>query len=334
MWHVFGMGDAADVEDGWEDRWRSVPPARCASAGSGSARRGRRRPHDALAVVVDPGRAFGTGAHPTTQLCLELLQELEPGSLLDVGCGSGVLSVAAALLGHAPVLAVDIEAPSIVATLENAARNGVELDARLVKGDEPLPAGELGRREHLDRRGAGAARPRIDAQVLLTSGYFLSEQPVLAGYAHVTRRTYDGWAADLYRRTTELGSPQWRRSASTSWAARSRTSTRTRCARRCCATATTSARDGADVAVISTCCVTNEALAKSRKAAARAARTHDRVYVTGCGANLGDAGFAGLPRTSSSSRSEARRPPRSSPATSARSAASRPTRASIAFARS
>src|SRR5436190_1955699 len=56
-------------------------------------------------------------------------------------------------------------------------------------------------------------------------------------------------------------------------------------------------RDGtaADVAVISTCCVTNEALAKSRKAAARAARTHRRVYVTGCGANLGRAAFAGLP---------------------------------------
>src|SRR3954466_4993711 len=50
-----------------------------------------------------------------------------------------------------------------------------------------------------------------------------------------------------------------------------------------------------DVAVISTCCVTNEALAKSRKAAARAARTHGRVYVTGCGANLGAASFAGLP---------------------------------------
>src|SRR5712691_6962607 len=51
----------------------------------------------------------------------------------------------------------------------------------------------------------------------------------------------------------------------------------------------------ADVAVISTCCVTNEALAKSRKAAARAARTHGRVYVTGCGANLGGSPFAGLP---------------------------------------
>src|SRR5438477_11360098 len=53
--------------------------------------------------------------------------------------------------------------------------------------------------------------------------------------------------------------------------------------------------DTADIAVISTCCVTNEALAKSRKAAARAARSHARVYVTGCGANLAGGGFAGLP---------------------------------------
>src|SRR5215216_3719098 len=53
--------------------------------------------------------------------------------------------------------------------------------------------------------------------------------------------------------------------------------------------------DVAEVAVISTCCVTNEALAKSRKAAARAARTHARVYLTGCGANLGADAFAGLP---------------------------------------
>src|ERR671936_1385210 len=52
---------------------------------------------------------------------------------------------------------------------------------------------------------------------------------------------------------------------------------------------------GAEIAVVNTCCVTNEAVAKSRKAAARAARTHRRVYVTGCGANLADEAFAGLP---------------------------------------
>ncbi len=199
MWHVFGMGDAADVEDGWEDRWRNFHrPVRVGGLWVGPP--WEVVPADALAVVVDPGRAFGTGAHPTTQLCLELLQELEPGSLLDVGCGSGVLAVAAALLGHAPVLCVDIEEPSIAATLENAARNGAELDVWLVKGDEPLPAVRSAV-ANISIDSVQGLVGRVDAEVLLTSGYFLSEQPVLAGYAHETRRTYDGWAADLYRRT-------------------------------------------------------------------------------------------------------------------------------------
>ena len=82
-------------------------------------------PPDALAVVIDPGRAFGTGAHATTRLALELLQDVEPTSLLDVGCGSGVLSVAAAKLGFAPVTAVDIDDVALETTRANAAANGV-----------------------------------------------------------------------------------------------------------------------------------------------------------------------------------------------------------------
>jgi ribosomal protein L11 methyltransferase len=199
MWHVFGMGDAEDVDDGWEDRWRNFHrPIRVGRLWVGPP--WETAPDDALAVVVDPGRAFGTGAHPTTQLCLELLQELEPGSLLDVGCGSGVLSVAAALLGHAPVIGVDIEGPSIAATAENAERNGVELEARLVTVDETLPAAHT-TVANISIEAVQALPARVDSQVLLTSGYFLSEQPDLPGYTQVSRRTYDGWAADLHYRT-------------------------------------------------------------------------------------------------------------------------------------
>ena len=74
---------------------------------------------------MDPGQAFGTGAHPTTRLSLELLLGLEPrGSLADLGCGSGVLALAAARLGFAPVTAVDSEQAAVEATLENARVNG------------------------------------------------------------------------------------------------------------------------------------------------------------------------------------------------------------------
>ncbi|HEY6960430.1 MAG TPA: 50S ribosomal protein L11 methyltransferase, partial [Gaiellaceae bacterium] len=135
MWAFFGNGRAADVDSGWEDRWRAFHrPIRIGRLWVGPP--WLEPDADALAVVIDPGRAFGTGAHQTTQLCIETLQELEPQPLLDVGCGSGVLSIAAALLGYAPVVGVDIEEPSIAATLENAAANGVAVDALLVSRDD------------------------------------------------------------------------------------------------------------------------------------------------------------------------------------------------------
>ena len=71
--------------------------------------------------MIDPGRAFGTGAHATTLLCLELLVRQRPGALLDLGCGSGVLALAAARLGHAPVLACDDDPAAVEVARENAA---------------------------------------------------------------------------------------------------------------------------------------------------------------------------------------------------------------------
>lgn len=198
LWAFFGSGRSADVESGWEDRWRNFHrPIQVGRLWVGPP--WERPPTDGLTVIVDPGRAFGTGSHQTTQLCLQTLQELEPGPLLDVGCGSGVLAIAAALLGFEPVLGVDIEAPSIEATLSNARVNGVTVDARLVAGDEQLPSSALVV-ANISLASVQALPARTDARTLVTSGYFASEQPELEGFEHVKRTSLDGWASDVYRR--------------------------------------------------------------------------------------------------------------------------------------
>jgi ribosomal protein L11 methyltransferase len=198
LWHVFGGAQATDVADGWEDRWRTFhrpvrvrglwvgPPWEVPDAGL-------------VAVVVDPGRAFGTGAHPTTQLCLELVQELEPASLLDVGCGSGVIAIAAALLGHEPVVGVDVEQPAIDATLENARRNGVTIEARLVAPDERLPPAKIAI-ANISIDAVLALPGRLDVDSLVTSGYLADQRSDLAGFERIARREQSGWAADLFRR--------------------------------------------------------------------------------------------------------------------------------------
>lgn len=80
-----------------------------------------------VAVKIDPSMAFGTGTHPTTQLCLEMVEEYtRPGiNLIDVGCGSGILSVAALKLGAGHALGVDIDNAAVISSKENAAANGV-----------------------------------------------------------------------------------------------------------------------------------------------------------------------------------------------------------------
>jgi len=154
-----------EIEDDWADRWREFhkplvlgdrlsvrPPWEPAQA-------------TALDLVIDPARAFGTGAHWTTRLCLELLLDLgqpvvpqddrhytagahggEPVMTVDLGCGSGVLAIAAAKLGWGPVLALDYDPLSVDATAQNAEVNGVAdrlAVARFDLREQPVPAAAL-----------------------------------------------------------------------------------------------------------------------------------------------------------------------------------------------
>lgn len=104
---------------------------------------------DDLEIVLDPGQAFGTGDHPTTRLCLELLEQYPMAGkvVADVGCGSGILSIAAVQLG-AEVHSVDVEASAVEVSKENAERNGVSF--RVIHGSgvrsllEPVPAPDEG----------------------------------------------------------------------------------------------------------------------------------------------------------------------------------------------
>jgi len=89
-----------------------------------------------IAVKIDPSMAFGTGTHPTTQLCMQMAENvIKPGdTVIDVGCGSGILSIAAAKLGASHIVAVDTDHPSVVSTLKNAQANQVENKIEIGEG--------------------------------------------------------------------------------------------------------------------------------------------------------------------------------------------------------
>ena len=132
---AFGLGPIGELaareikEEDWLEAWKAqftplrigaflVRPTWTDAAADG-----------AIALVLDPGMAFGTGLHPTTQQCLEALSKipLDGRSVLDVGTGSGILAIAAAKRGASPVVGVDVDPLAVDAARENADRNGVAI---------------------------------------------------------------------------------------------------------------------------------------------------------------------------------------------------------------
>jgi ribosomal protein L11 methyltransferase len=203
-----------EIADDWSERWREFhrplvlpgltvrPPWEPAPTSSTNS----------IEIIIDPGQAFGTGAHATTRLCLGLLLELDAtGSLVDLGCGSGVLAIAAARLGFAPVLALDFDPAAVAAAADNARVNGVTLDLR--RHDlrfDPTPAADtitanlLGPLliEWAGRLHAEHALPdRIVASGLLDNeSATVSAAFSALGYAVAESRVLGEWAALLLTR--------------------------------------------------------------------------------------------------------------------------------------
>jgi ribosomal protein L11 methyltransferase len=183
-----------EVPDDWHERWRAFhkPVEVSGPAGTLRVRPPWEEPGErgGEELVIDPGQAFGTGAHDTTRLCLELMLGLEPGgAFVDLGCGSGVLAIAAARLGWAPVLGVDHEQESVEATLENARVNGAAVRA------EPFD---------LLRDGPAPGAPTVVANLLrplllhVARIGFSGEQPIVVVVSGLLAQEADDIAAAFH----------------------------------------------------------------------------------------------------------------------------------------
>jgi len=147
-------------------------------------------PRDAAAVVrLDPGMAFGTGSHPSTRLVLGwLARSLAPGaSVLDYGCGSGILAIAAAKLGAARVDAVDVDPLALATTMDNARANGVGLRAfapeRLPPGDYDVVVANILSQPLIVLEPLLAARTRRGGRIALAGILAAQSAEVVAAYA-------------------------------------------------------------------------------------------------------------------------------------------------------
>ncbi len=224
-----------EVADDWAERWREFH--RPLVLGDRLSVRPPWEPPQATALdlVIDPGRAFGTGAHATTRLCLELLLDLPvPGgtgplasttaaaplaagpAAVDLGCGSGVLAIAAVKLGWPGVLALDYDQLCIDATLENADRNGVKLHGvqrfdlrrqrvpatRLVLANLLAPL-LLSWAERMQTDGTKRPWQIVASGLLASEADAVTQAFALCGYAESRRLQRGEWSALLLSRPQE-----------------------------------------------------------------------------------------------------------------------------------
>jgi ribosomal protein L11 methyltransferase len=205
---------ASEVPDDWADRWQDFHKP-VLVGGRLWLRPSWEPPHGgAIDLVVDPGQAFGTGSHPTTRLCLELLLETDrargaEGPLTDLGTGSGVLAIAAAKLGWSPVRGFDHESAALESAAANAAANGVELSLERVNLRQRLPALDQTTVANLTApiliAVAGRLTRESSPRTLICSGLLpreadqVSEAFSKVGLTETQRRQEGDWAALLMR---------------------------------------------------------------------------------------------------------------------------------------
>jgi ribosomal protein L11 methyltransferase len=198
------------IPDDWADRWRDFHKPLLVADRLWLRPSWEPPREGAIDVVVDPGQAFGTGAHPTTRLCLGLLCELEPsGELVDLGTGSGVLAITAAKLGWNPIRGYDHEPAALEAAAANATANGAEVYFERMNLREQLPPLAPTVVANMTAPILKAVATQLEAagpETVVCSGLLPGELDAVAeaygasGLQESERRRDGDWAALLLRR--------------------------------------------------------------------------------------------------------------------------------------
>lgn len=216
---ALGVDDVIDepfVEVDWENEWKKFFKPR--RVGSHFVVRPTWESFDALpgdkVIVLDPGQAFGTGDHPTTRMCLEYLEmQVAPSnSVLDLGCGSGILAVGAKMVGAGETLAIDIDPIAVEVAKENITRNNVEvktavgdvLELQLESRWDIVVSNIISATLiNLAPDAAYALRPRgkwIVSGIITQNWSDVKKAAEKSGFTYIEHREEDGWNAGVFEK--------------------------------------------------------------------------------------------------------------------------------------